>query len=326
MTVWIDLKKQENRGLAFSGLSSEQNALKTVTRLIVLYLGSLFVAAVITGPVFSFFQWIARETGSSFFVYLADHTFDEFFDRIRIVFIVLGLPWLLKTFNLFLMTSSGLRVDRPNLIGFMIWFGTGVIMVVMIIVGQEIFTPVKLRPDTDFITWITVLGASLLSGLAVALFEEIVFRGIVFKIFSKAFRTWIAVVLVSMFFAYTHFKVPDMAVEMLGKSDSWWMGFYTAYWMLFGVSINFSWVPFLSLFVLGVLLCLIFLQTNSLLPCIGLHAGMVWARLSYIELGILPPHSAQYFWGTGRVIDGIIPLLGLAVICLYLLFYKIKKI
>lgn len=307
------------------GLGSHQLSWRGVYYLLWVYLGSLLFAAIVTGPVFAFFQWWAEVTEWKFMDYLADHTFDEFFDRLRMLPVLCGLPWLLVACGLFSFWNLGLRFDWSHRIRFCIWFAVGVAILAAVIVTQVAFTNVSLRENVTLSRWITVPLGAMLSGLAVALIEEIVFRGLIFRIFYTAVRPLIAIVLSSAFFAYVHFKVPDVAAAMLEKSSEWWMGFYVAFWMLFGVTVNFSWLAFLNLFVFGVLLCLIFLRTRSLLACMGLHAGVVWLRLSYIKLCDVNAHPAQFFWGGGKVIDGLFPLIIMVGICAYLMMTRAKE-
>ena len=288
-------------------------------------MSSLIFAALVTGPVYSFFNWLADVTNWRLFVYLVkEHAFDDFFDRLRMLPIVLGLPWLLVACGLFSFSNLGVKFDWGHRVRFLLWFGVGVAILASVIAMQFAFTHVVMRESATLYRWLTVPLFALLSGVAIGLIEEVVFRGLILRIFYTAFRPMMAIVLSSLFFAYVHFKVPDVATSMLNQSSDWWLGFYVAFWMLFGITVDFSWLAFLNLFVFGVLLCLIFLRTRSLLACMGLHAGVVWLRLSYIELFDVNAHPAQTFWGGGKVIDGLFPLIILTGFCVYLVFARDK--
>ena len=314
--------KRDNNWMLF-GKNSHEFTWKGVKYLLWVYFASLLFAAVVTGPVFTLFKWVAAETNWKLFVYLVDgRSFDDFFDRLRMIPIVAGLPWLLVACGLFSFANLGVKFNREQLVRFAIWFGVGVVILTVVIAAQFAFGNVGMRQNATLYRWSTVLLAATASGVAVALVEEIVFRGLVFRIFYTAVRPITAIVLSSLFFAYVHFKVPDVAAGVLEHSSEWWMGLYTAFWMLFGITVNFSWMAFLNLFVFGVLLCLIFLRTRSLLACMGLHAGVVWLRLSYIKLFDVSGHPMQRLLGSGKVIDGLFPLIVLTGVCVYLVVSK----
>lgn len=313
------MQLQRNNDMMLFGRGVHEYSWRGVSYLLGLYLGGLFFAACITGFVFDFFQWIAATTQIELFVYLADHTFDEFFDRLRWIPVIAGLPWLIIACSLYSLRNIGLSFNKSHQMIFVRWFLLGGLILVIVMLMQIAFTSVELRENAVGWRWLSAPLGALLGALAVGLLEELVFRGLVFRIFYTAVRPVFAIALCSAFFAYTHFKVPDMAASTLEDGAHWWTGGYVGYWMLFGITKNFAWLPFLNLFAFGALLCVIYLRTRSLMACIGLHAGAVWVRLTYIKLCDMPQHDAQWFFGGGKVTDGLLPLIllvGLTVVLL----------
>ena len=327
------MKFTRDSQLMLFGIGSHESTWKGVRYLLFIYLGSLLFAAVATGPVYTFikgpvfacFHWFGELTQWEIWAYLTkDRSFDKSFDRLSMLFILLTLPWLFVACGLCSLSSLSLKFNRAHRIHFVIWFGVGVVILALVIATQLVFTDVAMRETSTVSRWLTICFAVLFSGLAVALIEEGVFRGLMLRIFYSAMRPVAAIILSSLFFAYVHFRMPDIALSMMERTDAWWLGFYVAFWMLFGITVNFSWLVFLNLFVFGVLLCLVFLRTRSLLACMGLHAGVVWLRLAYIKLFEIHDHPAQSFGGGGKVIDGLFPLFVLSAMCLYLAFARDK--
>ena len=123
--------------------------------------------------------------------------------------------------------------------------------------------------DAGSIT-VLIIG-SLLTGLAVALFEETVFRGALLQGLARQAGPAAALVTISLIYAAVHFidyRQP--------AGDPGWLTaplqFLPAYSGLFSLDTADA---FLCLFTLGLLLGLVRLRTGSLSPCIGLHAGLV---------------------------------------------------
>lgn len=117
-----------------------------------------------------------------------------------------------------------------------------------------------------------LLGA-LLTGLAVALFEETVFRGALLQGLRKQAGMNRALVTVSLVYAAVHFI--DYAEPAAGETVGWLTApqmFVSAYTPMFSLQ---TLDALLALFVLGLLLGLIRLKTGNLIQCIGVHAGIV---------------------------------------------------
>jgi len=93
-----------------------------------------------------------------------------------------------------------------------------------------------------FIGWILL---TLASAILVGTIEEIVFRGLVLRLFYTAtIYPWLALILSSLFFAYVHFKIPPG--EWMKVSSVYWnTGLWAAYWMVTGIAADFELKRFL---------------------------------------------------------------------------------
>jgi len=109
----------------------------------------------------------------------------------------------------------------------------------------------------------------------------------ILRMFYTATR-WpiLALYVMSAFYAYTHFKVPTSVWLHVAPGVRWDTGFFVAYWTTFGITENFDLAQFVVLWLLGMILGLLTIKSGSLLPAIGLHAGIVSAMFFYRGSGL----------------------------------------
>ena len=77
-----------------------------------------------------------------------------------------------------------------------------------------------------------------------------------------------------------------------------------AFWTTCGIVKDFDWPQFLALWALGMVLGALTLRTGSLLPAIGLHAGLVAAMDVYRSSCVFAPGPGREIWGGGGLTDG----------------------
>ena len=127
--------------------------------------------------------------------------------------------------------------------------------------------------ETNITIIIQLLLGALFTGIAVALFEETVFRGALLQGLRKQTNTNTALITVSLIYAAVHFiQYPQPAT---GETIGWLtapLAFIPAYSHLISTE---TLDAFLSLFMLGLLFGFVRIRTGNLFQCIGLHAGLV---------------------------------------------------
>jgi membrane protease YdiL (CAAX protease family) len=106
--------------------------------------------------------------------------------------------------------------------------------------------------------------------LFVALFEETLFRGFVFQRLVAGTRAWIALIVLGLLFATSHWGNPDMH----GATLAW---------------------ATVELFLGAVLLGLAYLRTRSLALPIGIHFGWNWALGNILGFGVSGFEQAGWF-------------------------------
>ena len=127
-----------------------------------------------------------------------------------------------------------------------------------------------------------LVGARLLSGLAVALIEETFIRGAMFTAIQRESGTRTAVILTSILFAASHFfgkiRIPADQVTAWGGVDLL-TGTLHAFSDPLGIA-----DAFLCLAGVGVVLAIVRAKTGNIAASLGLHAGWVWVMLVAHEL------------------------------------------
>lgn len=317
-----EFEKSEERGdgggFLLFGLTGGQTSARGVILLLLVYFGSLLIAAMLAPPVYFVVQWLAPDS------YLGGKSFADYFDRLRWLPVLIGLPLLVRVCGLWSFDRLGISCRPADFRQVGRGFIAGVLMLSVVIIPQLMFSPWQWKPDSTGAVMM-IIGLSLLGAVLVSLLEEIVFRGLAVRIFYTATRfVGLAIVLSAVFFAYTHFKLPGEVWDRFDGTIGWTTGFWVAGWTVVGITVNFDWIPFLNLIVLGLILAILFLRSGRLGSCIGLHAGLVFILLSYrrmVDILPFPPgtHDLRWFWGSDKIIDGLWTFILLALILVSLM-------
>jgi membrane protease YdiL (CAAX protease family) len=188
-----------------------------------------------------------------------------------------------------------------------------------LLVGAQILGGIRQwNPPPDlFHSIFSALG----SGIAVALIEELLFRGALLGSLQKAFSFRVALWITSFFFALLHFFARPSASPPI----VWNSGFAILGGMFAGFAAWETMLPaFFNLMLAGAVLGLARRKTNSLWFPIGWHAGWIfWIKVS----DRLAPRITgvnETIWGTERLVDGWIALPFLLLLC-FALRQTVKK-
>lgn len=283
--------------LLFARRPDEYSA-KGLWLLVALYFGSLLAAAIISPLAFRLVHHLDPQADW----YIASKPFPEYFDRARLLFVVLLFPYLFVKCQLASARRIGFHAFHP---AFARWFLYGIGMMAVVYGFQFAWGAIEPRQEWTAALQLKRCAAALAGAFLIGLIEETLFRGLVFRIFYTALRPVIAVLLSSAFFAYLHFKMPDIAmdhvaVEAIGIDD----GLAAAWKTLTAFTYGFDPLLFLNLTLVGVVLHQCFLLKGNLWSCIGLHAGWVFVILS-LSKTFGHTERANWFTGTERVANGL---------------------
>lgn len=134
------------------------------------------------------------------------------------------------------------------------------------------------------IPWLAVL-AVLPGAAVVALIEEVLFRGVLLKVFAKRMVFWLANLLQALIYAFVHFLSPEgfgSKHEATAWSGIQWLGavfrqFFD--WQKFSDS-PALWIKFLALTTLGWLMGVSVRACGHIGWAVGFHFGAVWTLLT----------------------------------------------
>lgn len=153
------------------------------------------------------------------------------------------------------------------------------------------------------------LKASL-AGVLVAVFEEILFRGVLFAWLRQTTSLIPALLVSSATYALLHFmKSPEHTGAVLWSTGLTMLPALLAFF----ADPQMLWPAGLNLFVVGLILAWAFHRSGALHFSIGLHGGWILWGKSYGFFTSEGNAGTNAFWGSGKMLDGWF-LLG--VLCL----------
>lgn len=305
--------------------TGHQASSRGLSLLLALWVGSLVGAALLAPAVYwAVERWAESSTGT-LATWLGGKSFVVFFDRLRWLIVLAGVPWLCRATGLSGGRGLGLTGRRAGggsvWPAALVWLGVGVATVAAASLGQlaggvalpgRLPAPGELAED---------LAMALLGAAAIAFLEELVFRGVLFQLFRRALAMAPAVAAAALVFALLHFQSVPRDAWPAGTPVGPGSGFAVAWASLAALPGTIDPPVFLALFLAGAILCLVFLRGGSLWLPMGLHAGWVLgARLHRLLVTVDPdaPAGATALWGSRILIDGVAPLALLAALALVL--------
>ena len=321
------LKKEKE--LMLFGLPAEGRSFEGLFLFLFVYIGASVFAALLTGPVYNIVLFLDSNWSCGATRWLAGYEVDTYYDRLRWISIILGLPWMMRRCSLFSLRNIGLPINPPSLFVFLYCFIFGLCLAVSIYSLQCAFGIFEFKPGLSPAEMVKILIVALSGAILVAFLEELVFRCLIMRSLYTAFGPVSAAILTSLFFAYKHFKVPDNVVRGLlpggAHSPELDVGWYVAYYDTIGISFDFNLAVFLGLFMFGMLLAAIYIKTKVLWGPIALHAGLVFAMLSYGKLFSKTPGPDSVWLGGGMMTDGWLASIVLCAAFVVLLFWRRGK-
>lgn len=319
------MRVPRERSFLLFGLDGKEYSWQGVRLLILVYFGAILFAAVLSPFVYLAIQFWSESFPNRLNSYLAEKDFPRYFDRLRWLPVILLLPWLLRRCGLLSFKNLGFG----NTHGYspaLRWTAYGVLLILFAGAGQGLFLGVEYEASLTLAKGLQTLLIAILSALLIGVLEEAVFRGMILRMFYTALKPMPAVLLSSLFFAYVHFKkIPKEIWDDESTAVNLGSGFYVGFWTLLSIGQTFDFVRFLNLFLFGIVLCLLFLRTGSLWPCVGFHGGIVLARSIYDKCFNLPGETSNEFWGSGILLDGYFASILLGLLCLGLLKNWVQK-
>lgn len=318
--------KREKELMLF-GLATNQYSFRGLWLFLFIYVGASLFAALLTAPAYWGVQWLDAISPSETTKWLLGKRIDIYYDRLRWVPIILGLPWMVKECGLFSLKSIRMPINSDSAKIFAKFFAGGIILSVVIFSAQYVFADVRLKADFTFAGLPEILLCALAGGLIIGFLEELVFRCLIMRAVYTALGAFIGIVATSLFFSYKHFKVPSSIWNSLpggAYNSEWDIGFFVGYYDTIGISHNFSLMPFCSLFMFAMVLAMIYVRTKVLWGPIAMHAGIVFSIQAYRKIFDILPCPQQEYVGNAGMTNGYLALVLLSIIFVWLCARDIK--
>jgi len=273
---------------------------------LVIYIVAVFFGGALLAP---WLYWIAQHFAPAV-PKLAGAPFHRFVDRSFLILALAGVWPLLRALGARSLRETGLvspygqskKLSSGLLLGFV---SLAVVAGIVLVSGGRALTGVA--PAGKILG--TLLSAAGTAAV-VATLEEILFRGGVFGGLRRMFYWPLALGLSSLIFALVHFL---QRADLTGPV-AWNSGLVLLPRMLGGFVDFYALVPgFFSLTLVGVLLGLAYQRTGNLYFSIGLHAGWIFWLKIFGAFTTDVPGTAIWFWGSGKMIDGWLAFIVLAL-------------
>ncbi len=246
--------------------------LKDLGKILAYFIAVILLGALLAPPLYWLGQAVAARGTLRF---LAETDFQKYFNRAMLLAAV-ALLWPAVRWLRIGVRDLGLESDprwRARLaVGFLI-AGAVVLLLGITYTFCDVYRWKKTLP------W-GRLPQVLLSAVVVALLEEGLFRAGILGLFRRTLRPWAAVFTTSAVFSAVHFLKPDDAVQV--ADVGWWSGFALVPHVFHQFAEPMALLGgFTTIFVLGLMLADVTVRTRSLWLAIGLHAGVVFAKMSF---------------------------------------------
>jgi membrane protease YdiL (CAAX protease family) len=271
-----------------------------------IYLIVMFLGGALLAP------WLYRlaQTVAPSFPHLAQTPFHRFMDRAFLILALAGLWPLLRAFG----ATSGREIGLVPPNGQWGKFSGGLLLgfvTMAVVAGTAIGCGDRTLAQN--LTAHKIVGTffnAMAAAAVVAVLEEILFRGGILGGLRRIFYWPLALAASSLIYALVHFL---QRAELTG-AVAWNSGLVLLPQMLRGLVDFYALVPgFFTLTLAGLLLGLAYLRTGNLYFSIGLHAGWVFWLKTYGAFTADTRHAAGWFCGSGKLIDGWLAFLVLAV-------------
>jgi len=299
------------------GLKENEYSSKGLWLIVHFYFGALVFAAIAAPLVFNLVHYLDPDASS----YLAQKPFGKYFDRGRLLCLLILFPVLMKKANL--LSWQRLGFLPPGWEHFKKWFLLGACMMVFTYSIDFSFGILEPRDNWSWGKQFLKIGSGLVAALLIAVAEESFFRGFVFRAFYTSSKPILAVVLSALLFAYIHFKMPYEVMAHIPVNEIGFDDGLFAIWGTLTTFLYFDGLLFLVLFLAGILLHLVFLYTRNLWACVGLHAGWAFVIQSLVNT-VDEKGEISSFFGSEKVTDGYLVLI-LLVAFILLFLWLMKK-
>jgi membrane protease YdiL (CAAX protease family) len=236
------------------------------------FCAALIVAAALSGPIYM----LCNAIDSTPTRYVTGKGLCKIYERVMLLTAIVAIPFFLKKCRIKNLISANGTPKSPGFLRlFLAWIVFGMLFFCLVAALEIMLTGMDVSHDRHVLeVFISKLPRFVFCAITVGVLEEILFRGIVLKMFYTAFSPITAVILSSALFACLHTKIP-LAAGVTDASIGPLSGFRCLGPMVFGFLYKFDILQFAKLALFGIILSTITIKNKSLIPAVGFHAGVV---------------------------------------------------
>lgn len=266
-------------------------------RALTIYIVAVFIGGALLAPQL---YWLVQSLSHSFpaLSKIAASPFHRYVNRSLLAIALIGLWPLVK--NLGLTSLRDIGLVRPS--GQWKKLGGGFLLgLLSLAIVAGLAFAFQARQMNDKLTGgqiVEKLAGAAAAAVAVAVLEEILFRGALFGALRKVFHWGAALVLSSMFYAIVHYLESAKSADTV----TWLSGLQLLPLMLRNMANLEAVIPgFFNLTLAGMLLGWAYQRTGNLYFSIGLHAGWIFWIKAYAVVSNSAPGANGWVWGSGRM-------------------------
>ncbi len=227
---------------------------------------------------------------------LRDLEFERVISRCVLAVVVLGLIPMLRMSGVRRREAVGLGGGGSGYRDLASGGGAGA-LAVLLLTATGWLAGVYEPAESISLSWASSLLPGLVAALAIATFEEVLFRGALFGGLRPVIGGGAAAVVCSAVFALVHIATPEPTVGI--AHAHWSAGLELLPDMFRMVHGGAFYLPYVgSLFLMGVALCAMYVWRGSIWMGIGLHAGMIWMWL-WVPRVLAPAQQSGLGDGSG---------------------------
>lgn len=265
-----------------------------------IYIIAVFIGGALVAP---WLYWLTQ-VFSQWVPHLASSPFHRFVNRSLLGIALLGLWPLLRSLDAKHWDDLGLVNPKGNGPRLAFGFCAGFVSLALV-AGLALASGARTLTAHPERLGQRLAGAAL-TAMAVAVLEEVLFRGALFGTLRQAMGWIAALIISSVIYALVHFME---SAKQTGPV-LWYSGLDLLPRMLRGFGDWHALVPgFFTLTLAGSWLALSYQRTGNLYFSIGLHAGWIFWLKSYGNLTHEVPGANAWVWGGGKLLDGWMALL-----------------
>ncbi|MDR1433394.1 MAG: CPBP family intramembrane metalloprotease [Puniceicoccales bacterium] len=240
------------------------------------YGGTLLLAAVLAPLFFFATKCLAEPFPSGLFAHFLDRGFGKFFARAKLIAFCALLVPLLKISGIGKAEMGFEKISKVKFFSILLAGSAVVWLVFAGLAWKNTFT----MGVISIAACLRSMPKFIAAAAAISFIEEVIFRGIIFRLFVRDLGAAWASIFSALFFAHCHVGAGS-STPVAAADVTIFSGFQCVAAFPLEFFHNFNALHFLNLAMLGVLLAALLLKFGSLFASMAFHFGAVFAIVTW---------------------------------------------